>query len=132
MESIIKNIIHEDSNYNNNATYRQCIRNIFNMKEQEKDENIDSITNDENNYDEETMARSMDFIYEKTKHHLLFKTLYQHGAASMFSLNNEIGLAVLCSYDYFHLFHLCLRDFVQEYQITETNINYQKLLQKLT
>lgn len=132
MESIIKNIIHEDSNYNNNATYRQCIRNIFNMKEQEKDENIDSITNDENNYDEETMARSMDFIYEKTKHHLLFQTLYQHGAARMFSLNNEIGLAVLCSYDYFHLFHLCLRDFVQEYQITETNINYQKLLQKLT
>lgn len=102
------------------------------MKEQEKDENIDSITNDENNYDEETMARSMDFIYEKTKHHLLFQTLYQHGAARMFSLNNEIGLAVLCSYDYFHLFHLCLRDFVQEYQITETNINYQKLLQKLT
>ena len=132
MDFFIKNIIHEESNYSDNATYRQCIRNIFKMKEQKKDENVDSITNDENNYDEETMVRSMDLIYEKTKDHLLFQTLYQYGAATMFSLNNEIGLAVLCSYDYFHLYHLCLRDFVQENQITEENINYQNLLQKLT
>jgi hypothetical protein len=131
MEHVVQNLIHKKSDYIDDKSYRHCMRQIFEMTEKEPDERIDELSNDENNYDEEQMARSMDFIYEKTKNHALFQTLYQHGAAKMFSLNNEIGLAVLCSYDYFHLFHQCLRVFVQENELTEQNVHYQNLFKKL-
>ena len=97
-----------DSHYNDDISYRQCLRKIFEMNEKVPHLEIDDITNDENNYDEESMSKCMDVIYEKTRNHILFQNLYQHGAAKMFSLDQEIGLAVLCSYDYFHLYFSCL------------------------
>jgi len=93
---------------------------------------IDHITNDENNYDEESMSKEMDIIYEKTRNHKLFQYLYQHGAAKMFSMDQEIGLAVLCSYDYFHLFHMCLRDFFKNAKaFHEKSESYMCLTNKL-
>jgi hypothetical protein len=74
----------------------------------------------------------MDVIYEKTRNHILFQNLYQHGAAKMFSLDQEIGLAVLCSYDYFHLFHMCLKDsFGDSTTFSEKSESYMSLVKKI-
>lgn len=120
------------SHYNDDASYRQCLRKMFKMIEKVPHLEIDDITNDENNYDEESMSKSMDIIYEKTRNHILFQNLYQHGAAKMFSLDQEIGLAVLCSYDYFHLFHMCLKDsFDDSTTFSEKSESYVSLVKKI-
>jgi hypothetical protein len=132
MKLILQNIQTKDSTYNNDVSYRQCLRNMFEMNEQMPHKEIDDITNDENNYDEESMSKSMDIVYEKTKDNVLFQNLYQHGAAKMFSLDQEIGMAVLCSYDYFHLFHMCLKDFFHDFvSFTEESESYKRLLLKV-
>lgn len=132
MELILQNIQNKDSNYYNDVSYRQCLRNMFEMNEQIPHKEIDDITNDENNYDEESMSKSMDIVYEKTKDNILFQNLYQHGAAKMLSLDQEIGMAVLCSYDYFHLFHMCLKDFFHDFvSFNEESESYKSLLLKV-
>ena len=129
---LLQNIKTMDSHYNDDTSYRQCLRKIFQMNEKMPHLEIDDITNDENNYDEESMSKSMDIIYEKTRDHILFQNLYQHGAAKMFSLDQEIGLAVLCSYDYFHLFHMCLKDsFDNSTTFSEKSESYMFLTNKL-
>ena len=131
-EQILYNIKNIDSHYNDDISYRQCLRKIFEMNEKVPHLEIDDITNDENNYDEQSMSKSMDIIYEKTRDHILFQNLYQHGAAKMFSLDQEIGLAVLCSYDYFHLFHMCLKDsFDDSTTFSEKSESYMFLTNKL-
>jgi len=129
---LLQNIKTMDSHYNDDTSYRQCLRKIFQMNEKMPHLEIDDITNDENNYDEESMSKSMDIIYEKTRDHILFQNLYQHGAAKMFSLDQEIGLAVLCSYDYFHLFHMCLKDsFNDSTTFSEKSESYVSLVKKI-
>ena len=131
-EQILYNIKNIDSHYNDDISYRQCLRKMFEMNEKVPHKEIDDITNDENNYDEESMSKCMDVIYEKTRDHILFQNLYQHGAAKMFSLDQEIGLAVLCSYDYFHLFHMCLKDsFDDSTTFSEKSESYMFLTNKL-
>lgn len=132
MDQLLHNFINQESNYGDDSSYRQCLRKMFIMNEFMPNTDIDDITNDENNYDEESMSKAMDIIYEKTRNHKLFQCLYQHGASKMFSMDQEIGLAVLCSYDYFHLFHMCLRDFFQDTKaFHEESESYASLRKKL-
>jgi len=132
MDQLLYNFINQESNYDDDSSYRECLRNMFMMIELTPNTDIDHITNDENNYDEESMSKAMDIIYEKTRNHKLFQYLYQHGAAKMFSMDQEIGLAVLCSYDYFHLFHMCLRDFFKNAKaFHEKSESYMCLTNKL-
>jgi len=131
-KQILQNIKNLDSHYHDDITYRQCLRKMFDMNEKVPHNEIDDITNDENNYDEESMSKYMDIIYEKTRNHKLFQNFYQHGAAKMFSIDQEIGLAVLCSYDYFHLFHMCLKDFFHVQKTFHENCeSYMSLTNKL-
>ena len=100
--------------YSNNEEYRQCLRNLFSMVPKiDKDLNLDPISEDEYNYDEESAAKALDFLDEKTKNHPLFIKLYQKAAEKMLSHDISIGLSVLCSYDYLYLFHLCIREFIE-------------------
>lgn len=131
-EQILQNIKNMDSHYNDDASYRQCLRNIFDMKEKTPNNNIDHVTNDENNYDQDSVSKAMDIIYDKTRNHRLFQNLYQHGASKMFSMDQEIGLAVLCSYDYFHLFHMCLKNFFcAQTTFHEKSESYMSLIKKI-
>ena len=98
--------------YENDKQYRDCIRQVFKMNFHTYDQCLDDITNDENDYDEENAKIAMDFLYEKTKQHPLFRQVFQKAAGFMFSLDETIGLAVLCSYDYLALFHPCLQTFL--------------------
>jgi hypothetical protein len=92
----------------------------------------DEETIDEMSYDESAISKRLDSIYDKTKTHPLFKTIYQNAAAKMISMDNEIGLAVCISYDYFKYFHACLNLFYQEpTAFTESSQEYQTMIQIL-
>jgi|APCry1669189534_1035231.scaffolds.fasta_scaffold158907_2 hypothetical protein len=103
--------------YHNDQEYRQCVRDVFNMSchalVSVDAEAVDDVTQDEWNYDDAAISRGMDILYAVTREHPIFQELYQSAAATMISEAATIGLAVLCSYDYFHLFHDCLREFLQ-------------------
>lgn len=102
--------------YFENNSYRQCLRQAMNMDvsqmtfEQYKDE-LDDETKDELLIDEKQMSAAMDDIYDKTKNVESFQSLYSSAASLMFSTDPNIGLAVLFSYDYFSVFHICIQAF---------------------
>lgn len=100
--------------YNDNATYRQCLRQVMNMDVSgisfdQYDEDLEEETKDELLIDENRMSVAMDDVYAKTKHLESFQSLYTCAAGLMFSTDPQIGLAVLFSYDYFSVFHLCIQ-----------------------
>ena len=102
--------------YTENESYRRCLRGVMKMDTSgvnfdSCDDDIDDETRDELLIDEKSMSIAMDKIYENTKNDKLFKELYSHAAALMFSEDESIGLAVLFSYDYFSYFHYILQDF---------------------
>ena len=123
-------------NYTNNTQYRQCIRTYFNMDpdrcSQNTQQDWDEETIDEMHYDESAMSKALDSIYAKTKDHPLFKNIYQSAAAKMISMDNEIGLAVCISYDFFKCFHACLQLFEQDPSgFTESSSEYQMMIECL-
>jgi hypothetical protein len=115
-----------DIEYGNDEEFRECMRVIFKMKPNiDQDPNYDEVTRDEMNYDFEAVSKSMDHIYDETKNHKLFQTIYDMAAAKMFSMDRSIGLAVLFSYDNFKVFHRSLCDFFNdENSFCETTESY--------
>jgi hypothetical protein len=85
--------------YKNNQEYRKCIREIFHMKESVSTLDIDDETKDEQNYDDISTSKVLDYIFSITKKNTHFQELYGYAAATMISTDPEIGLAVLFSYD---------------------------------
>ena len=104
--------------YKNNQEYRKCIREIFRMKESVSTFDIDDETKDEQNYDDMSTSKVLDYIYSITKKNACFQELYGYAAATMFSTDPEIGLAVLFSYDYFILFHPLICSIIHPLQKT--------------
>lgn len=121
--------------YDDNLGYRDCVRRVFNMDVSgiEIQDDIDDVTKDEMIYDDKNVSAGLDYLYDKTKGVNAFRDLYLVGASRMFSENLEIGMAVVFSYDYFELFHLCLVDFFNAGEtITADNENYVKLHKKIS
>lgn len=106
--------------YNTTNEYRRVLRKLFFMdcvavmqtlEEKYKISDLDDETLDELLYDETKMNNALTLLFDKTKDHPTFQTLYENAAALMFSQDNTIGQCVLCSYDYLGLYHSCLFDF---------------------
>jgi hypothetical protein len=131
-----------DVNYNTDIEYRICIRQVFCMipsddsdaeidaatRDDNNDDGIDAVTRDENDYDEVSARKALDYIYENTNEHPLFMKLYEQAAGHMLSLDKTIGLSVLCSYDYLHLFHKCIQCFMSNTDtFTEIHPSYVKI-----
>ena len=119
--------------YTNDIEYRECLRQVFHMSSMEKNEfDIDPVTHDENDYDGDSATKAMDYIYNKTKEHVAFQTLYDIAASKMLSTDREIGLAVLFSYDYLSLFHDCILAYIQSPDgFDENNASYCALHLKI-
>lgn len=125
--------------YSTTAQYRAALRQIFNMEaadggqQQQQQEQDDDEGGGESAYDEAMCCQMMDYIYSRTKQDEALMGLYSKAAATMNSRNREIGLVVLFSYDYFHLFHLVLCDFFREpaAAMPLTNFHFQHLFQAL-
>jgi len=102
----------------------KCCQNI--------DSDWDEETMDEMAYDDSAISTGLDIIYENTKNHPLFINIYQIAAAKMISTDNEIGLAVCISYDYFKHFHACLDTFNNNPTgFTELSLEYKTILKQL-
>jgi len=124
--------INIDVTYNDNKSYRECLRKVINMDVSklnipwnEMDDDLDEETIDELLFDNNIMSTCMDFIYDKTKDSNYFQELYLIGASKMFSQDPQIGLAILFSYDFFNYFHLVLVDYLKA-NIISDNFNILK------
>ena len=109
--------------YTTNKEYRQCIRSAFYMEDQDLEdqyEDLDEESADELNFDMDRAETVMQELYLLTKEDPVFQELYDLAAATMLSEDRQIGQSVLFSYDYFRLFHNCLRYF---FVITTTSSN---------
>jgi hypothetical protein len=113
----IYNITVRNIQYSTNLEYRNHIRSIFYMRidhaklEKLRNSGIDEESIDEMIYDDDTISKTMDIIYENTYRVDIFCELYKEAAAKMLSTSLEIGLVVLFSYDFFKLFHECLVEY---------------------
>ena len=123
--------------YDNNVSYRECLRKVCSMDISnlnipfDQMEDLDDETKDELLFDEGAMNQTMDYVYDITKLNKCFEEFYILAAAQMFSQDKQIGLAVLFSYDYFALFHVCLVEFLEKEQFQEKSINYINLKNKI-
>ena len=98
--------------YEDTPQYRQCVRTIFNMQPQETPDDADEETKDEQEYDYDSTAHSMDHIFEITHANPVFKKLIMLAAAKIMTTDPSIGISILFSYDYLELFHKCLVLFI--------------------
>ena len=95
-------------------------------------EPLDDETADELSYDEEAAGKFMDYIYENTKDHPLFQVAYDTAAGFMFSMDRNIGLTILFSYDYLREFYACFTTYAMDPTLfTEETPCYVALLQRL-
>jgi hypothetical protein len=121
--------------YSTNKEYRQAVRNFCNMNCSDNSFNnyeIDEESRDELLFDESSTSKKMTEIYASTKNHGLWICLYEKAAAKFFSTDNEIGLAVLLSYDYFPKLYECWTLFIESPdKFIESNEIYQNLLSAL-
>jgi len=116
--------------YSNTTEYRDTFRKITHQSTNipENPFDLDDETLDEQHYDEDTVSRFLDIVFQNTKTNPLFQTLYDLAAAQMISTDREIGLAVLFSYDYLGAFYPCYCEFIQDpTAFSETNPLYMKL-----
>jgi hypothetical protein len=122
--------------YTNDEEYRKIIRRVFQMKSDSYPDivhsDIDAVSRDELEYDETSAYSAMEYIFDKTRRVPPFIAIYEQAASFMFSTDINIGMAVLFSYDYFLLFHNCLKDFFtllsrNEGPFTIENENYKLL-----
>jgi len=126
--------IDHDVKYTDNFEYRESMRQVFHMTPTPTiADDIDDESRDELLYDDSSISTGLDYIFDATKDVPAFSELFLVGAGRMLSNNKEIGLAVVFSYDYFELFHLCLRDyFADPSAFTAKNENYVKLWNKIS
>lgn len=115
--------------YNNTLEYRQSLRLLFSMSDSKYpalDEDIDEVSRDELEYDEEAAKQAMDYVFRTTKKNPIFNELYLLAAARMFSTDPEIGLSVLFSYDYLEIFHYCLVSFYDKTVLSDRIIPFDE------
>jgi hypothetical protein len=110
--------------YANDTEYRKCIRQVFQMNSASYPDivhsDIDPVSRDELEYDNNAANFAMDYVFDKTRRIPLFIAIYEQAASFMFSTDINIGMAVLFSYDYLLLFHNCLREFFASLSRTDT------------
>ena len=115
--------------YNNTIEYRHSLRLIFSMSSSKfpvLDDDIDPVSRDELEYDEEAAKQARDYVFRTTKKNPIFNELYLLAAARMFSTDPEIGLSVLFSYDYLEIFHYCLVSFYDVSVLPDRNIPFDE------
>ena len=127
--------------YNDTEQYRQCIRALFEMDqtvyeqrikdiENHNQEVLDDVTRDEMSYDDGAAINVMDYVYSCTTEIIEFEKLYYSAALRMFSEDLNIGIAILFSYDYLQLFHLCLVEFFSD-RFNASFEPYRELVKRL-
>ena len=110
--------------YTNDKEYRAIIRALFKMssnilawsQSNKDEEDIDEITRDEWDFDQDAITKLFDFIDSATGKEPILVEMYKKAAGFMLSEDPSIGLAVLFSYDYLMDFHPVLCDYFRSDQ----------------
>ena len=92
--------------YNDDTSYRQVLRTLLKMESKPTStDDLDSLTQDEQDCDDAALTVALDWIYFKTRDHPLFQHLYLKAAGFMLSEDAQTGLCILLAYDNLPLFH---------------------------
>ena len=104
------NISQEEKDFVRDAIYRQELLNIFGIDE----------------YNEKEMDKAMEEaiseLYIKVKDCDALKECILKLADNFMITNNLVSLMLLYSYDYMHLTHICISEFLENGKIEENNI----------
>ena len=115
--------------YSDEFEYRAALRRIFKMKEIVcEDPDLDEITRDEMNFDNDAMKNGHAQLYAEMKDNLLFYDLFMKSASFMISDDPEVGFCVLLSYDYLKPFYPLL---VKRATVDVNDADYNALYTKL-
>jgi hypothetical protein len=100
------NISEEEEEFIRDAIYRQELLNILGMED----------------YNDKEMDRAISELYEKVKDCDDLKECMLKLAANFMISNKVFGLMILYSYDFMHLTHICVSEFLENGKIYEVNI----------
>jgi hypothetical protein len=106
----LKHMTETDKEYFQDSLYREEFLNIFGLYE----------------YDETKIDEALNELYEKIKECKELKECMLKLASNIMSLDEEIGLLFLFSYDYMYLSHICICEFLETGQISQDNISKLK------
>lgn len=96
-----------------NILYREDLLNVFGIE----------------SYDEELLNKSIKNVFDQIHHHDLFNECISKACSLFLSDDKELGLMILFSFEYFHLTHICVSEFISNGKINDSSID--NLLNKL-
>jgi len=100
-------VTEEEKEFIRNVIYRQELLDILGMEE----------------YNEQEMTNKIHDLYEMIKTNEEFNQCILHLENKFMIEDGEIGLMLLFSYDYMYLAHICISEFLEIGEISETKIN---------
>jgi hypothetical protein len=117
-----------NANYIDDVGYRRFIRELFSMKhtcpwDSDTVQEIDIVSIDEFDYDDDAASKVLDLIYAETHFIPVFSKIYTLAAATMISEDTSIGLVIMFSYNFAHIFHKCLVSFITLNDTTDPVFN---------
>lgn len=93
----------EEADYIRNTLYQEDYLNIFSINYGEK---LDF------NDDFQLLSKAIYNLYEKIQDSDVLKIFMQKAAANLMSDDLQLGLCILYSYDYMHLIHQCVSEYL--------------------
>lgn len=105
------NISEDEKEYIRNVLYREDLLHIFNVESDHEFEIFNGIFCE---------------LYDKIKQNDFLKECTIKASTKIMNIDPEIGLCILYSYDYMHLTHKCISEYLELGFISEENINLLK------
>ena len=103
-------ITENDKEFIRDAIYRQELLNILGMDD----------------YNEKEMERVIIELYERVKENNELKRCMVKLASNFMSIDETFGLLLMFAYDYMHISHICISEFLENGKISEKNIEKLK------
>jgi hypothetical protein len=103
----------EEEEFIRNILYQEDYLNIFSIN---AGENLD-------NYIEELLSDAINKLYERIKDSDVLKIFMLKTAGNIISEDLQLGLCVLYSYDYMHVTHLCVSEYLDTGFVSLHNID---------
>jgi hypothetical protein len=88
------------------ALYRQELLNILELEE----------------HDEQLMSEALHKLYERVKGSQELRKCMVKMAKRLMTADEEFGLLILFAYDYMHLTHACICEYLETGEITQTSM----------
>ena len=110
LESEKNQLNNDEKEFVTNALYRTDLLNIFGVEE----------------FNEDVFYEIISDLYSKIYNNSELSMLMERLASRYMSIDKELGLMILYSFDFLFLTHPCVCDFLETGKISEDNINSLK------